>query len=594
MSEITYSRWAENMREIFRSETISQFLLYGNVNDFVLYKNTDRKISTSLHTYLCNVLLAPYEVILSYDRSRGIRIIKGQAQFSRFLGVLDKYNGTQLSAAVPANSSVPDKIPQMPKTPLAAMELIDRYVQAVAQQKNALQPVGIGSSVAILLDYAQFLVPNADNFQLSGDLGAMLIKILRWGQEPETLGANILSCLIAESLGELHPMISESEFNAKIEITLPDQNEVKEYLEFLFTEEPGLRNLSTLTESLLSSKLLGLSRIHIKNMFMRALRNNQPLTSEYLSKLRKESIEKEAGGRLVFLESNLTMDTVSGHKEAKEWLRQDAKLLALGETSALPMGYLLAGRIGTGKTFLVQCFAGECGVPFVELKNFRDKWIGSTEGNLEKVFQILRALGQVVVFVDEADQATGKRNSGDGDSGLSGRIYAMLAKEMSDTKNRGKILWIFATSRPDLVEVDLKRTGRLDVHIPLFPPETESDKKELFQAMAKKLKLNIKQEELPSLANTETMGGNEMEALLVRANRSWLLRRENEPTLTMAKVVTEIVAEFRPSAHKLKLELMDLLAVKECTDTRFLPSKYSKLSIEEINRRLSEISTELI
>ena len=68
---------------------------------------------------------------------------------------------------------------------------------------------------------------------------------------------------------------------------------------------------------------------------------------------------------------------------------------------------------------------------------------------------------------------TGKREGDGGDSGLSGRVYGMLAKEMSDTRNRGKILWVFATSRPDLLEVDLKRQGRLDVHIPLFPPDAE-------------------------------------------------------------------------------------------------------------------------
>src|SRR5438874_9966524 len=52
---------------------------------------------------------------------------------------------------------------------------------------------------------------------------------------------------------------------------------------------------------------------------------------------------------------------------------------------------------------------------------------------------------------------SGKRSGEDGDSGLSGRVYAMLAKEMSDTRNRGRIVWVFATSRPDLLEVDLKR-----------------------------------------------------------------------------------------------------------------------------------------
>lgn len=70
----------------------------------------------------------------------------------------------------------------------------------------------------------------------------------------------------------------------------------------------------------------------------------------------------------------------------------------------------------------MECWAGEIGIPMVELKNFRDKWVGATEGNLETIFRVLKALGQVVVFVDEADQATGRRGGGEGDSGLSGRV----------------------------------------------------------------------------------------------------------------------------------------------------------------------------
>src|SRR3989475_10405241 len=121
------------------------------------------------------------------------------------------------------------------------------------------------------------------------------------------------------------------------------------------------------------------------------------------------------------------------------------------------MGYLITGRIGSGKPFLVQCWAGELGIPCVVFKNFRDRWVGATESNLEKIFAILRALGQVVVFVDEADQAAGKREGGEGDSGLSGRVYSMLAKQMSDTRDRGRVLCGFASRRPDLLAVDLKR-----------------------------------------------------------------------------------------------------------------------------------------
>ncbi len=51
----------------------------------------------------------------------------------------------------------------------------------------------------------------------------------------------------------------------------------------------------------------------------------------------------------------------------------------------------------------------------------------------------------------------------------------------------------------------------------------------------------------------------------------------------------EVIADVRPSAHAERLELMDLLAVKECTDTRFLPPRFRSLTVAQVNRRLAEL-----
>jgi SpoVK/Ycf46/Vps4 family AAA+-type ATPase len=223
----------------------------------------------------------------------------------------------------------------------------------------------------------------------------------------------------------------------------------------------------------------------------------------------------------------------------------------------------------------------------VVFKNFRDRWVGATESNLEKIFAVLRALGQVVVFVDEADQAAGRRESGDGDSGLSGRVYSMLAKEMSDTRNRGRILWVFATSRPDLLEVDLKRQGRLDVHIPLFPPETGEEKRALLLAIARKLKYPLAADDLPPLDDVVGLGGHELEGVLVRALRIHELAEP--PKRPLKDVLAEVIRDVRPSPHTRKLEYMDLVAVKECTDVRFLPERFRELSPEEIETRIDAL-----
>ena len=62
----------------------------------------------------------------------------------------------------------------------------------------------------------------------------------------------------------------------------------------------------------------------------------------------------------------------------------------------------------------------------------------------------------------------------------------MMAKQMSDTRNRGKILWILASSRPDLIEVDLKRPGRVDVKFPLFPATDPNQGYALIRALGKR------------------------------------------------------------------------------------------------------------
>jgi len=53
--------------------------------------------------------------------------------------------------------------------------------------------------------------------------------------------------------------------------------------------------------------------------------------------------------------------------------------------------------------------------------------------------------------------------------------------------------------------------------------------------------------------------------------------------------IEEAIAEFRPSAHVERLQLMDLLAVKECTDARFLPKRFLSLELSEINERIARL-----
>jgi AAA+ superfamily predicted ATPase len=570
MSELP--RWAEEMRDLFRSGSAAQFLIHGNVFDVI--PSGSRLLS--LPAFLEEVMFASYDVVLRYDRSRGVRATRGGEDWGDWL---HNALGSEANAMT------------LMREPGSAFELIDRYLLRTLnlQAVRAGAPSGkTPRRIAVIVEFAEFVVPRGDALQLGGGFAANTVKVLGWANDPAIVQSNIVTVLISEALHDLNALVADNPHSASLHVPLPNEAEMQAYVKALATTQfPDLEGKSDVPLESLGARLTGLSRVGARTAIGLALRNGKPITSAWLTSIKKDLIERECQGLLDFVESPFTLDHVAGHDAVKDWLRQDAALLRRGALRALPMGYLIAGRIGTGKTFVVQCWAGEIGIPCVVLKNFRDRWVGATESNLEKIFAVLRAIGQVVVFVDEADQAAGKREGGDGDSGLSGRVYSMLAKEMSDTRNRGRIIWVFATSRPDLLEVDLKRQGRLDVHIPLFPPETQEEREALLLAIAKKLKFPLAKEDLPPLPEGMTLGGNELEGVLVRALR--LHELSDEPRRPVRDILADVLTEVRPSPHTRKLEYMDLVAVKECTDARFLPARFRELSPEELESQIDAL-----
>ena len=313
-------------------------------------------------------------------------------------------------------------------------------------------------------------------------------------------------------------------------------------------------------------------------------------TRSVFRSLKKRLLERQCRGLLEFIEPKWTLDTVVGHDAAKARLREDAALLRRGALESLPMGYLLCGPVGTGKSFLAQCVSGEIGVPCVMLKNFRSKYVGETEGNLERVLAVLRAMGPVVVVVDEADAALGSREQ-DGDSGTSSRVFGMIAAQMGDTRFRGRIIWMLLTARPDLLPIDLKRQGRAEVHIPLFYPTEEREIRQMFVIMAGKLGSRLAIEDVPPIPQRGELSGADIEGMVGRAWRTSLLAGADHVT---REALAGVVATFMPSTQGLERELQETAAMLECTDSQFLPPAiHEKMTAEGGRARLQTRLTAL-
>ena len=528
--------WASELDVAFRSGASGQCVLYGNVHDRLAVGEQ----LISVDRYLQDTLLATMNVVLSYDLGNGITVERGEEYLAQW---------------------VPSSLRNLPLEPLEAVRFINRYARYLANLR-AVKHTEI-PSVAVMIRGADQLLP-ADGQGLQH--GSLTCLVRDWGLSSPFAQLPFYSFLIADNLTDLDPLLVFAPQSKLVRIPLPSAADLELALRVLHREYPKTIPAGTDFPAL-AAAITGLSVNTLQQITKVRAHNGQVLQSHDFAALKKEMVERDAPGLVEFVESTRTLDDYFGQEALKHWLRQDIALWQINDIKALPMGYLLCGPVGTGKTFLVECLAGEAGVPVLKLKNFRDKWIGSSEANLEKIFRLIHALGRCIVFVDEADQTLGRRDSGISDSGLSGRLYSMIAQEMADTANRGNVVWVLGSSRPDLIEVDLKRPGRIDLKVPILPTATREQSSGLIAALAKRYGLDIAADDMHAMLQQipTMMTPGAAEALVVKAYRV-----SRTGSVAPAAALAHCLVGYQSAIPQDVLEQQMRLAIQEATDLSFV------------------------
>jgi SpoVK/Ycf46/Vps4 family AAA+-type ATPase len=326
----------------------------------------------------------------------------------------------------------------------------------------------------------------------------------------------------------------------------------------------------------LASRTAGLNLLRIRHFLAEAIRNGVRVTQDQVTAGKKRLIEEYCQGLVRFKDPRpgVSLDWVATHTAAKARLRELAWLIKNAKTDVIERGVLVPGRVGVGKSFLIDCFASECGLPVMEMGEFRSKWVGDTERQQMRILLTIRALGPVIVVVDEADAVFGTREA-DGDSGISSRVFAAFAAHIGDASLRGRELWVAMTSRPDLLAIDMKRQGRFGLCVPLFPAQGPDDVLELFRTIAKVRKTSLTE---PLLAYIrETLGtrpltGSDVESILIRSKERAVLARRDDAV--QREDVEEAVGSFIDPLDPHLLTMQELAAVLSCSDKRYLPPCY--------------------
>ena len=498
-----------------------------------------------------------WDLVLHYDLGRGLRSFAGRSE-------------KRLKEMVALATRRIGDLSTVKNDPAIVIGLLDLLVR-----ENVMAAPEKRLKVAILINQASFLFPAGEPGRTNFAAAGMLVTLLNWATSTHVKHLEMACVLIDERRSDVSDRVTGNPHVATVEVPLPSEVERLAFLRDVASRGTNgsaggdWSRVSDYTVEQLATLSAGMSLNDLGTLVRAATRGGPRLDSRVFRDLKKRLLERQGQGLLEFIEPKWKLDTVIGHEAAKQRLRDDASLLARGALDCVPMGYLLCGPVGTGKSFLAMCAAGEIGIPCVMLKNFRSKYVGETEGNLERVLSVLRAMGPVMVVIDEADAALGDRDT-EGDSGTLSRVFGMIATQMGDTRYRGKILWMLLTARPDLLPIDIKRQGRAEVHIPLFYPFEDDELRKMFVILAKKLGTTLREEDVPPVPaeHKGLLSGADIEGIVARAWRRSLL--------SGAKVVTpeslaEVMAQFLPSTQGMEKELQEVAAIIECTDREFLP-----------------------
>jgi transitional endoplasmic reticulum ATPase len=538
--------WSEELKRRYLGGEASLFVLHGNVNDLI--QSDGRFVRFS--DFLSQVLLGPSkDVVLHYDVATGATFAKKPAQ----MGV-----PSELKA-------------EAPERVLAAIE-------GLLQQQDKL---------AVIIDYAEMLAPAGEaNFASAADRQSV-VTLHRWSFSPALERADNVVLLVTENLSELHPKIVSSPTAAIIHVPMPGELERYQAIRALAPEhdEPWAHTLSRVTAGL---KLVQLRAVlSAESSELDARRDEADSGRERLLRAifahKRAIIERECFGLIEFVEPSHDFSVVGGSDEMKRELCAIADNVRQGRTSRCPMGLLFTGPMGTGKTFVAEAFVKQTGLTAIKLKNFRSKWVGASEANLERILSVVKAMGQVIVLIDEGDRAFGSED-GEADGGTSSRVMARLKEFMSDTSNRGKVLFILMTNRPDKLDIDIKRAGRLDRKIPFLFPQEANEVAAILLAQLRKhgLGTTLSTEQWRDQVGSNLVGYShaELEAVL-------LLAHEYAGDLPLAAShIADAMRDYLPSRDDEMLAYMELIAVFEASNRRMLPKKYADVPANELQARL--------
>ena len=641
------SDWFEQLITAYRTNAARMFVLHFNINDYVLNKELTpphvTRIIPRLQAFGRTNANPPFSAIFRYSNAMPTSIgdqvdvelaaLEEEATQADQLTIMRVPQANNATAADIFNKEWREVV-DLPE-PEKILRTFERILRS-RQQRSM-----------VFIEHVEHIAPQRDAETIQPDQ-LVAIEILRRLTGDFAFRSSSNMCvLITRDLNSIDSSIYAPGSNCvPIQVPLPNLEQRRTFLQLMHDRRPlpvatggvlpiARRQISALADfdeeirenaqhlqaqagsrpeiELLAGLTEGFRLVEIDQLNRQVLAKGaasddrrQLLTLTTIKQHKRRAIEEQSGGLLDVVDVERGFDAIGGMEVVKNYLRSVSRAVRTATTDPtvlplVPRGIILAGPPGTGKTIIAEALARESALNMVKLRSVRQQFVGSSERNLRRVFDLISALSPILVFVDEIDQAFGSRGVGaSSDGGTSERMFGMILEFIGDDRNRGRVIWVAATNRPDSLDAALLR--RFDRIIPCLLP-TAAEQVAILAALPKTIKrlaFSVELQELITRRDNQVLHlfearegmvptGAVIESIARRAVEIAGTRSPDRRDVTLNDLQLA-VNDYRSNANRTEYDFQSLLAIHACNFYSVMPELPDREPFKQLVQKRPSIS----
>ncbi len=588
----------------------------GSAHEFLLHFNVQDLLYDDVYGYLpafdylmeqLNVLGC--DLVVGYNTSQGIiwPNIGRRRNMQKMLKLIPASQEEDPETERPrinANLAI-DKLHEDPfiNVDPEPSEDLQRQLNNLLQQGRA--------KVGLVINSLEHLVPNDPSLSSGGhyDLQRFFSRIQNWASDLEIRRRRHIILLLTQNTFDVHPSLTVNPEIPVIEIPFPDYAQRRHFIDHLHAiSDDASQMRKTLGDDrdreVLAHETIGLNLFGVHDVIRQAESTQQKAVGEPLVRYQRESIR-------TFSHGILELGDAQRNPSADGWyvmwtIRDIAEGMKNQDLRRVPRGVLFLGPPGTSKIYAAQLLAGEANMTFIQLRyasqvgevtiNINENG-NSYERNLNAALSFIRGISPVVVFIDEIEQVPPHTSMHPEERQP---VPQSLVNAISDTSLHGRVIWVGASHRPDLMPQIFRQYGIFDTKFVMLPPIAEGRIEILRLFCQGQTEDGINFRALVGGSDTDGLTWRDLFLIVQRANN--IAKHQQREHLIEADL-RQALEDFIPAYSQEMQLFMGLLALREANSRRMIPEALlpayqefvdgNRIDKTGINRHLMELSDQL-